>query len=193
VKQPVIGDGTNALAGSTMAIHLHKSLAATPITHMGLVDRIRSRVRTAPPGRRGASGPCDIAWEGPAGSAYNEEAFRYFLDIERKRSETQGRPFLLLLVDLKNEHAPIDDATADKVFTALWLCVRETDFIGWYRDRRVVGAVLTQRGDVQEAIVTRQVRHRVALTMRESLVPEMADAIQIRVYRIPSRQNRRSE
>jgi hypothetical protein len=161
--------------------------------NMGLVDRIRDRVRTAPPARRSGSGLCDIAWEGPSSSAYNEEAFRYFLEIERNRSESQARPFLLLLVDLKKDRRRIDDATATKLFSALWLCVRETDFIGWYRDRRVVGAVLTQRGDVQEAVVSGQVRHRVAATLRESLAPEMAEAVQIRLYRIPSRQKRRSE
>src|SRR5258705_3194143 len=34
------------------------------------------------------------------GAAYNEEAFRYLLDVERERFEASNQPFVLLLVDL---------------------------------------------------------------------------------------------
>ena len=44
---------------------------------------------------------CGVAFEGRLGQAYNEEAFRYFLAIERKRAERSHRTFLLLLVDVK--------------------------------------------------------------------------------------------
>src|SRR5207249_10194531 len=79
---------------------------------------------------------CGVALEGRLGEAYNEEAFRYFLAIERKRSERSGRPFLLLLVDLKEQSGVtvrIDPMVAPKLFSALWLCLRETDCVGWYR------------------------------------------------------------
>ena len=86
---------------------------------------------------------CGVALEGRPGGAYNEEAFRHFLALEGKRSELSGRPFLLLLVDLKEQ--PVDlkeqpEVGADKLLLALCLCVRETDFVGWYRERRVAGA-----------------------------------------------------
>src|SRR4029453_4452403 len=77
----------------------------------------------------------------PGGQAYNEEAFRYFLEIERKRSEASGRPLLLLLVDLVSQSgfdaAPgIDHTTADRVLSALALSLRETDFVGWHLEGR---------------------------------------------------------
>src|SRR5713226_7136301 len=37
------------------------------------------------------------------GRTYNEQTFRYFLSVEEKRSDRSSRPFLLLLVDLKEE------------------------------------------------------------------------------------------
>src|SRR5262245_25039076 len=37
------------------------------------------------------------------GPVYNEEAFRYFLQIERKRASRSNNRFLLLLVDLERE------------------------------------------------------------------------------------------
>src|SRR2546422_1060554 len=52
----------------------------------------------------GGGGVSDMGGEsGRLGQAYNEQAFRYFLAIERKRSERSGHPFLLLLVDLKEQ------------------------------------------------------------------------------------------
>src|SRR2546427_11929887 len=91
-----------------------------------------------------------VALEGRLGHAYNEEAFRYFLAIERKRSERSNRPFLLLLVDLKKQQgmtARIDADVAARLFSGLWLCLRETDCVGWFREGRVAGALLTQLAD----------------------------------------------
>src|SRR5207248_10164060 len=48
---------------------------------------------------------CGFAVEG-AEHSYNEEAFRYFLELERKRSQLSNRPFLLLLVDLRRPAMP---------------------------------------------------------------------------------------
>ena len=52
-----------------------------------------------------------FALQNGAGYAYNEEAFQYFLEIERKRSELSNCPFLLMLVDF-NSHPRIEVATA---------------------------------------------------------------------------------
>ena len=128
----------------------------------------------------------------PNGQAYNEEAFRYFLDIERKRSEVSRRPFLLLLVDLKKvrgSSSRFSDRSSDRLFSQLALSLRETDFVGWYRDGRVAGAVLTQRPDMpdmQEARVSRNVARRVKDALRAQLDRETSDRLQVRVYQIPS-------
>ncbi len=86
-----------------------------------------------------------MALQDGAAQAYNEEAFRYFLEIERKRSESSTRPLLLLLVDVRGADDVIDQATATQLFAGLAGCLRETDFVGWYRENLVIGAVLTQR------------------------------------------------
>src|SRR2546422_6920192 len=75
-----------------------------------------------------------VALEDRLGQAYNEQAFRYFLAIERERSERSGHPFLLLLVDLKEQEgasACFDSMVANNLFSNLRLCFRETDFVGW--------------------------------------------------------------
>jgi hypothetical protein len=123
------------------------------------------------------------------GQAYNEEAFRYFLEIERKRSEVLRRPFLLLLVDLKKGRgvsSRISSQLSARLFSQLALCLRDTDFVGWYRDGRVAGAVLTQRPDMPEARVSKRVAQRVKEALRGQLDAELSDRLQVRVYQIPS-------
>jgi hypothetical protein len=119
------------------------------------------------------------------GHAYNEEAFQYFLEIERKRSELSNRPFLLMLVDFK-KHPRIDSVMAEKLFSVLSLCLRETDFLGWYREGRVAGAVLTQHGEPGRDDLSDGVHQRIEEALREGLPRDLARQLQARVYQIPS-------
>ena len=131
---------------------------------------------------------CGVALEGRLGQAYNEQAFRYFLAIERKRSERSGCPFLLLLVDLKEQSGVtvrIDPMVAPKLFSALWLCLRETDCVGWYREERVAGAVLTELGDRHPTEVCRLIGQRVSGALSEGLPANVAHRLQVRVYQHP--------
>jgi GGDEF domain-containing protein len=120
---------------------------------------------------------------------YNEEAFRYFLEIERKRSELSNRPLVLLLLDLKKlspHGGDLDTSTVQKVFSALSVCVRETDFVGWYRAHSVAGAVLTQHSDTVGADLQEVVSRRIARALSERLPSELADQVRVRVYQLPS-------
>ncbi|HEY3044220.1 MAG TPA: hypothetical protein VGJ39_09355 [Vicinamibacterales bacterium] len=128
---------------------------------------------------------CGVALEGRLGQAYNEEAFRYFLEIERKRAARLGRPCLLLLVGLKGQPRPnmnITPVLATKLFSSLWLCLRETDVIGWYREDRVAGAVLTQFADgpPQPEVI----HERVTRALRESFRADRASHFQLHVYQL---------
>jgi hypothetical protein len=123
--------------------------------------------------------------------AYNEEAFRYFLELERKRSEVSSRPFLLLLIDLKKQagwdsEPSINYAIADKLFSALSTCLRETDFVGWYREGRVAGAVLTQHTETAAGGVPDLVSPRVVVALQHALSEAVASRLQVRVYQLPA-------
>jgi hypothetical protein len=128
----------------------------------------------------------------PGGQAYNEEAFRYFLEIERKRSEASGRPLLLLLVDLVSQSgfdaAPgIDHTTADRVLSALALSLRETDFVGWYLEGRAIGAVLSQHSETAGVGLSDVVARRVTRALGHRLPCHISPKLQVRVYQVPSR------
>ncbi len=131
---------------------------------------------------------CGVALEGRLGQAYNEKAFRYFLEIEGKRSERCGCPFLLLLVDLKEEEgasARIDSMVASKLFSNFWLCLRETDFVGWYREERIAGALLTALGDGRPTEVSRLINQRVSEMLGERLPSDVARRLRVRIYQTP--------
>ncbi len=164
------------------------SVAGPPVTG---VRGCPQGVRDEPSGGSGPAGSsvshmrdesdrcsCGVALEGRPGGAYNEEAFRHFLALEGKRSEHSGRPFLLLLVDLKER----PEVGARELLSALCRCVRETDFVGWYRERRVAGAVLTDLVDRSPAEVSRVVGERVSAALRAGLPSDVARRLQVRVY-----------
>jgi hypothetical protein len=119
------------------------------------------------------------------GGAYAEEAFQHFLAAERKRAERSGCLLLLLLVDLEGPpgvSAHIDRVIAAKLFSDLGRCLRETDFIGWYREERVAGAVLTELRDGPPTEVARRVGQRVRGALGDGLPSNVARRLQVRVY-----------
>jgi hypothetical protein len=133
-------------------------------------------------------GSCDLARDLGVDAVYNQEAFRYFLANERKRSELSNRPFLLLLVDLQQSqlNGHIHPLVATKLFTGLAQCLRDTDVIGWYHEGRVAGAVLTHVEDASSTDVSGEIRGRVTKLLREMLPAFQGERLQVRVYQLPA-------
>jgi len=133
--------------------------------------------------------PHSVALPEGCGPVYNEEAFRYFLQVERKRASRSNSRFLLLLVDLKKDarqSAGFDAATGVKLFAAMLPCLRETDFIGWYRQERVASAVLTQVGETPGVEVSNLVASRVREALVQNLPTNLSGRLQVRVYQVPA-------
>jgi hypothetical protein len=186
-------DGMGLMAGTdvverwpAMAISLHckpvKSSFMRTLNQLAHENGVKSVPKEIEPG------PHALAHEGRLGESYNEEAFQYFLEIERKRAQRSGRPFLLLLADLKNQpgkSALLGRPLASKLFAALWLCLRETDFVGWYREGRVAGAVLTQRAELRHAHMSQQILERITRVLDERLPRDVAARLQVRIYQPP--------
>ena len=121
--------------------------------------------------------------------AYQEGAFRHFLTIERKRAERSGRSMLLLLVEFKagrDGEGLLEAPMTSKLFSALSGCVREIDFIGWYRTGRVAGAVLTQGPAAPDQDVSQQIGERVAQVLSERLPVHVRHRIQVRILQLHS-------
>lgn len=118
------------------------------------------------------------------GSMYNEEAFRYLLSSESKRSVRSRYSFKILLVysvDKQGLIVQMDREVVDTVAEALVRTVRETDYIGWYLEGRVVGGVLTVLGQDSEVEVSARIQQRLMEIFRAEVSVEKNGHLQIRI------------
>ena len=131
--------------------------------------------------------PAYSAFEcGTLGLAYNEIAFRHFLDIERRRAERSRRALLLLLVHFKTirmSRAPLGHEISSQVFKALGGCVREVDFVGWHREGKVAGAVVALGGGAS-ADVQRLIAGRVGKALAAHLSKDQVTQLRVRIVRL---------
>jgi hypothetical protein len=118
-------------------------------------------------------------------SAYNQEAFRYLLESESKRSEQSGHLYQVLLVswtDVEGRIVQMDSRVATTVMAALPRSLRETDYIGWYREKHIVGAVLTVLVEESMTQVASHVQKRLVEILQSELSIEESRRLRIRVY-----------
>ena len=131
-------------------------------------------------------------WSRPrdaAGEAHGEETFRHLLAIEEERSRRSSNPFFLLLIGMKEQtgqDAGIDAMLAAALFASLSRGLRESDFIGWYCQGRIVGAVLVQVEKAPSAKAAQMAVQRVRAEMEHTVSPNAVERLQIRVYRRPA-------
>jgi hypothetical protein len=130
---------------------------------------------------------CGVALESRLGHAYNEEAFRHFLAVERKRGDRSRRSVLLLLINMKKQpgmSGRIPPVVAARIFSGLWHGVREVDFVGWFREDRVTGAVLTQGAVPLAPDVPRRIAHRITEILSERVPASVARRLHVRVLQL---------
>jgi hypothetical protein len=116
--------------------------------------------------------------------AYNQEVFRYLLQSESKRSERSGYFCRILLVHRTNAQGAIvqmDSHVAKTVMAALSRSLRDTDYIGWYREGRIAGAVLTVLVQESMAQVASHLQKRLVEILRAELGVKETSLLQIRV------------
>lgn len=116
---------------------------------------------------------------------HDEAAFWHFLTIERVRFERSGRPFLLLLAaleDVRGLSSSLDRHLAAAVFSVLHLCLRDTDLIGWFREDRVAGAVMTEIEGRPLAEVSRLVGQRLQRALGDHLRRDVVRRLGVHLY-----------
>jgi len=77
---------------------------------------------------------------------YSERVYHDLIHRESKRSERSGHLCRILLVyctDRQGLVVPLGTELGDKTFLVLSSNSRDTDYIGWYRQGRIVGVLLT--------------------------------------------------
>jgi len=125
---------------------------------------------------------------GQIGQTYNQAAFRYFLAVDRWRADRSQRLVILVLASVRQgpgRSAELTQGTAATIFAGLATSVREVDFVGWYHEGRVAGAVLAQgSGALDER---GSITKRIVATLKKSLPADCAENLQVRMVRLGRR------
>lgn len=115
-----------------------------------------------------------------------EEAFRHMIAIERKRTEHSKAPFLLMLLEAAGDaSANRQGATLRGVISALLSSSRDTDLIGWYKDREIVGAMFTGLVVNDKRTMLDIFLTKVTATLRNELPEEQLDQVRITFHLFP--------
>jgi len=121
-------------------------------------------------------------------SIYDEQAFGYLLALEQKRSARSAGSFHLLLVSPRDEQpggAGFAPAAAARIVSALSASVRDSDFIGWYREPGTIAAVLTHDPRRARPDLSQGVFDRVVDDMLRALPEEIVKAISVQLIEVP--------
>ena len=120
---------------------------------------------------------------------YNQTAFRHLLTIERRRAARSMRSVLLVLVTLRGlgATARFTAMTAAAVFRGLGESVRDVDFVGWFREGRVAGAVLPDGVPTISDETRRSMAERIKRAIARRLPADDSRRLRIRVVRLVSR------
>jgi lipopolysaccharide/colanic/teichoic acid biosynthesis glycosyltransferase len=116
----------------------------------------------------------------------NERAFRRMIALERKRSERSRRPFLLMLLEDREQQSSGANGTAlGSMATALLATSRETDVIGWYKGQAILGAMFTELAVNDKDSILKMIVSRVKSTLQDNLVFDQSNQISISFHFFP--------
>lgn len=116
----------------------------------------------------------------------DEAAFRQMIAVERKRTERSKAPFLLMLLEADRESGSKEQiVTLESVTRALLATSRDTDLIGWYKERAILGAIFTglvvnDRRSILDAFLT-----KINNTLRDELTPAQFSQVRISFHFFP--------
>ena len=116
--------------------------------------------------------------------ALSEAAFHRMISLERKRSERSRKPFLLMLVDMGDGRSLRNREALGTILVALTSVTRETDLAGWYENDRVVGAMFTEIGSVERAILSTMIT-RVSDTLKRALSTDQFSQVNLSFHMYP--------
>jgi lipopolysaccharide/colanic/teichoic acid biosynthesis glycosyltransferase len=116
----------------------------------------------------------------------SQEAFLRMIAVERKRTERSRRPFLLMLLDAGSPEISDKNGKAlSRIVSALLSSTRETDVIGWYKDRTTVGVIFTGLLVDDKNSILNTMLTKMSTTLREKLTFEQFNHVSISFHFFP--------
>jgi lipopolysaccharide/colanic/teichoic acid biosynthesis glycosyltransferase len=116
----------------------------------------------------------------------NEGTFLRMIAVERKRTERSREPFLLMLLDAGNHQGSEKNGKAlDNILSVLPSSIRETDIIGWYKDRATVGVMFTGLARNDKSSILSVILNKVSTTLRDQLTSDQFNQVSISFHFFP--------
>jgi exopolysaccharide biosynthesis polyprenyl glycosylphosphotransferase len=116
----------------------------------------------------------------------DEETFRRTIAVERKRTERSKAPFLLMLLEANGrESTERRRLTLDAVVSSLMASSRDTDIVGWYKERAIVGVMFTGLAGIDKNSIADMIVERVSATLRDELSLQQFEQISISIHFFP--------
>src|SRR5271168_1358776 len=116
----------------------------------------------------------------------SEEAFQRMLALERKRTERSRKPFVMMLLNAGNLQGSEKNGKAlNNIVPTLLSSTRETDVIGWYKDRATVSVIFTELAIDDKNSMVSTILTRVGTTLRDNLTFEQFNQINISFHFFP--------
>lgn len=118
----------------------------------------------------------------------DEETFQKILCWERKRAERSCRRFLLMLVNMEAlcMQKP-EGKTAREIESVLSQSTRETDAMGWYSHRAILGVIFTELGDGSAEAFADLIRSRMSRSLEAKIASGELSRIHVSFHCFPSR------
>lgn len=116
----------------------------------------------------------------------NEEAFNRMIAIERKRTERSKQPFVLMLLENGDpQGSRTNGGPFDGMLSVLLPSIRETDVIGWYKDRTAIGVIYTGFMVKDKNSVLSMIQRRVSATLGDGATSGQFSYVNISFHFFP--------
>lgn len=106
--------------------------------------------------------------------------------IERKRTERSRKPFLLMLLDAGDagDSNKVGGAFS-RIAPMLLSSTRETDVVGWHKDRTTIGVIFTGLPESEKNTILDTILMRVSTGLRGILTPDQFNQVRISFHFFP--------
>ncbi len=116
----------------------------------------------------------------------DEETFQAIVGLERRRAERSRKPFVLMLLDTS---ALLRDGNSrqllDQITSAVGAATRETDFVGWYKQNSILGAVFIEVNDWENIPVTQLLLAKVVKALHAHMNRQAVSRIIVSAHLFP--------
>ena len=115
----------------------------------------------------------------------DEESFRRVIAVERKRTERSKSPFVLMLLEVASQNSARASLALGSAMSVLLASSRDTDLVGWYKEKTTIGALFTGLVASDKGTVLTTILTRVTNTLRAELSFEQFSLINISLHYYP--------